>query len=275
MPDSHRLPRFHGPGATLQTGCDCQWGAISTLPGVPHLASIARTIFDRPGPFILMTLALTIIALAIDQQVDLTGQRLLGLVAWAILAVSMIYLSPLERTRVGVVIVVATFGEVVGSIIWGAYDYRLGNLPWFVPPGHGLVYLTGLRISQLGAVRRRGDLFVGLALTFLAGWALWGLFLAERRDVAGAIAAAFLAYFLLRGRARTLYAGVFVFVAFLELYGTWIGTWTWAEHLPGSRIPDGNPPSGIAAGYVLFDIAAITFAPALLAWYYRRRGTSP
>ena len=225
---------------------------------------IAR-LLTQPGPFVVLLFVLTTAALAIDQQVNIWGQHLLGVAGWIVLIGAARYLSHLERSRVAVVVVVATIGEVIGSIIWGAYEYRLGNLPLFVPPGHGLVYLTGLAISQLAIVRRHLQAFIALALTALIGWALWGLVLAERQDVAGAIGAAFLAAFIIGGKSRAIYAGVFVFVAYLELYGTWIGTWTWAETLPGTGIPDGNPPSGIAAGYVLFDIAALTFAPALLA----------
>jgi hypothetical protein len=65
------------------------------------------------------------------------------------------------------------------------------------------------------------------------------------------------------GRAPTLYAGVFIMVALLELYGTAIGSWTWAGAVPGTPVPSGNPPSGIAGVYVLFDIAAIALAPRL------------
>ena len=54
----------------------------------------------------------------------------------------------MERAQTSVVVVVATCAEMIGSVIWGVYTYRLGNLPLFVPPGHGLVYLTGLRLSQ-------------------------------------------------------------------------------------------------------------------------------
>ena len=43
-------------------------------------------------------------------------------------------------------------------------------------------------------------------------------------------------------------------------------------------IPDGNPPSGIAGVYVMFDIAALAMAPAVLAataiprsWFRRGR----
>src|SRR5262249_48546704 len=45
------------------------------------------------------------------------------------------------------------------------------------------------------------------------------------------------------------------------------GTWRWAEEIPGLGVPDGNPPSGAASGYVFFDIAALALAPwLLLAW---------
>jgi hypothetical protein len=69
---------------------------------------------------------------------------------------------------------------------------------------------------------------------------------------------------------------VFLVVATLELYGTAIGTWRGARELPGLGIPDGNPPSGVAAGYVWFDVMALLFAPRLLAavqrtWQLRRR----
>jgi hypothetical protein len=56
---------------------------------------------------------------------------------------------------------------------------------------------------------------------------------------------------------RPVYAGVFFVVAALELYGTALGTWTWEPMVPGLGIPQANPPSGVASGYVLFDVAAL------------------
>jgi len=70
--------------------------------------------------------------------------------------------------------------------------------------------------------------------------------------------------FLWRSRWRTTYAGVFLVVAALELYGTSIGTWRWAHDVPGLGIPDGNPPSGVASGYVWFDVMALLVAPWLV-----------
>jgi hypothetical protein len=79
------------------------------------------------------------------------------------------------------------------------------------------------------------------------------------------LGALLLAYYLVRGRAPAVYAGVFLVVAGLELYGTALGTWTWAETIPGTGIPNGNPPSGVASGYVWFDVLALALAPRLLA----------
>ena len=99
----------------------------------------------------------------------------------------------------------------------------------------------------------------------VGAWALLGLTALERTDAAGAVGAAVLLLFLWRGRAPAVYAGVFFAVAFLEIYGTAIGTWRWAEEIPGLGVPDGNPPSGAASGYVFFDISALALAPAAAA----------
>ena len=147
----------------------------------------------------------------------------------------------MERAQTSVVVVVATTAEVIGSVLWGVYSYRLGNLPLFVPPGHGLVYLTGLRLSQTRWAAARPRVFVGLAIAAVSTWALLGLFVLERRDVAGAIGAAILVLFLLRGRAPAVYAGVFFAVAYLEIYGTAVGTWRWATEIPGSAWPTATP----------------------------------
>ena len=38
------------------------------------------------------------------------------------------------------------------------------------------------------------------------------------------------------------------------------------ETIPGTGVANGNPPSGVAAGYVFFDIVALALAPAVLAF---------
>jgi len=202
--------------------------------------------------------------LLVDTQVALPGQLVLGAVTWGVLGVVLLREKPLVRAQTLVVVAVATCGEIVGSIIWGVYTYRLENLPSFVPPAHGLVYLAGAALAGAARDGRLRTRLVRLALVGAVGWGLAGITVLPRTDVGGALGVTLLALYLLRGRAPAVYAGVFVVVAWLELYGTALGTWSWAVTIPGTGIPNGNPPSGVAAGYVWFDIVALAVAPRLL-----------
>jgi hypothetical protein len=227
----------------------------------------------RPGAFCVAMAAYFAVVLWLDRHVDAQQQLLLGAATWALLLLACRGLGPERLAQVALVVVAATCTEVVGSILWGVYEYRLGNLPAFVPPGHGLVYLTGLRLSECAFVRCRPRPFVFSVLAISLLWTVAGLTVLPRLDVAGALGAATFAVCLLWGRAPTIYAGVFVAVAALEWYGTAVGTWRWAETIPGLGIPDGNPPSGVASGYVLFDVIALALAPVLLRLV--RRGSDP
>ena len=228
-----------------------------------------------PGRVCAFVVGVTLIGLALDRVVWLPGQYVLGLLCWGMLGLALRSATRAERVQTLVVIAVATCFEIIGSIIWGAYIYRHHNLPMFVPPGHGMVYLFGLRLSQTEWVRAHTRLWIGIAAAGLAAWAVIGLTLLPRADVGGAFGCIVLLAFLLRGRNASVYASVFAFVAFLEIYGVSMGTWAWQAHIPGTPIPTGNPPSGIAAGYVFFDIAAIALSPWLLAHWERWRGPAP
>jgi hypothetical protein len=119
------------------------------------------------------------------------------------------------------------------------------------------VYLGGIGLGKSALVRARPRLFVGAVACAALAWGVAGLTVLPRSDVGGALGVAVFLFFLLRGRAPTIYAGVFCVVCFLELWGTAIGIWTWHPVTPGLGLTMGNPPSGAASGYVLFDIAAI------------------
>jgi hypothetical protein len=198
--------------------------------------------------------------LAVDTQVGHGGQLALGALTWLVLAAACVPLDVARRAQVIGVVCFATVGEVTGSLLWGVYHYRLHNLPLFIPPAHGLVFLAG--VSLACSLRERP--LVAVAAAGSIGWALAGLTVLPRLDVAGAVGVPLLCLFLWRSRARATYAGVFLVVAALELYGTAIGTWRWADRLPGLGIADGNPPSGVASGYVWFDVMALLVAPALV-----------
>ena len=195
--------------------------------------------------------------LALDTQVGLAAQLALGVLTWLVLLAALAPLAPVARAQALAVVVFATVGEVTGSLVWGVYTYRLHNLPLFVPPGHGLIYLGGISLSEAGLVRSRPRVFLWAVTACAVLWALAGLTVLPRLDVAGALGVATFLFFLWRGRAPAVYGGVFVVVAFLELWGTAIGLWQWHAITPGLGLPMGNPPSGAMSGYVLFDVVAI------------------
>jgi hypothetical protein len=207
--------------------------------------------------------------LAADHFASFHEQLVLGALTWAALLVAIRHFPVERRAQTIGVVCFATVGEFTGSILWGVYHYRLHNLPTFVPPAHGLVYLTGLSFAL--ALRRYARVVVAVAAAIAASWGLLGLTVLPRRDVAGAVGVPLLLLFLWRSSNRAIYASVFLVVTALELYGTAIGTWRWAKELPGLGIPDGNPPSGVASGYVWFDVMAMLVAPLLLAAVRRAR----
>jgi hypothetical protein len=206
--------------------------------------------------------------LAVDTQASYRQQLALGALTWVVLAAALVPLPAIRRAQVVGVVAFATLGEIAGSLIWGVYRYRLHNLPLFIPPAHGLVYLCGLALSV--ALARHGRALVWTAAALAAAWGLAGLTVLPQRDVAGAIGVPLLLVFLWRSRYRAVYAGVFLVVGVLELYGTAIGTWRWAPEVPGLGIPDGNPPSGVASGYVWFDVMALMVAPLLVRLFAQK-----
>ncbi|MGH3686826.1 MAG: hypothetical protein ACRDRU_14355 [Pseudonocardiaceae bacterium] len=214
------------------------------------------------------------VMLITDPLSGLGAQRALGAATWGVLLWLLRAETPLVRTQVAVVVAFATAVEYTFSLWLKVYVYRLGNIPVFVPPGHGLVYLCALAFGRALIVHRwRVPL---LALTLVAGawYALWGLLGNDRVDMLGAFWFCCLVAFLTRGRSRLLYVGLFAVVTYLELLGTWRGVWEWQPLDPTGLIGIGNPPSGVAGGYGWFDLAALTAAPALLRAWERRTRTS-
>ena len=194
-------------------------------------------------------------------------QRVLGAVTWGILLLLLRAETPLVRAQVAVVVAFATAVEYTFSLGLQVYVYRLDNIPMFVPPGHGLVYLCALALGRSPVTNRWRVPLLALTLTVGASYALWGLLGTNRIDVLGAFWFCCLAAFLTQRRSRLLYVGLFAIVTYLELLGTGLGVWEWQPLDPTGMIGIGNPPSGVAGGYGWFDLAALTAAPALVrAW---------
>jgi hypothetical protein len=194
-----------------------------------------------------------LVALPLDSASTAGQQVLLSVSAWLFLAVALALQAPAVRVQVITLVCVATVLEVIGSIVWGAYRYRLGNLPLFVPAGHGLFYLAALRAASLPLLQRHARRIVVAVTTTATVYMLWGLVRPPLPDLLGLVTWAVFVRFIVRGRFPLLYAVSFVLTMALELYGTGWGIWRWAPALPGLMLPAGNPPTGIGAGYAAMD----------------------
>jgi len=226
------------------------------------------TTFDIRERQILLIVATLALGLAADVQSDLAGQLLISAGVWGVLFWLLGRVDRDVRFALMACLVIATAGEIVLSLAWGLYTYRLGNIPLFVPPGHALMLCLGMSLARRMPEIAAQAIIVGAAIYSLvaaaAGIDTFGipLFLV--------LAAASLAM----PRQRRLYASTFVLSLALELYGTWLGNWTWARDVPGIALVTTNPPGVAGAFYSALD-ALVAAASLLVARRWRTRNNRP
>ena len=200
--------------------------------------------------------------LAFDQLVDFWGQTLTNVGIWAALLFWMRAARPDDQLALAVCIAYATAGEIFLSLVWGLYEYRLANVPLFVPPGHALLFMLG------GIIARHVDDWVEwvvplAAAPFILLLAFTGI---------GTLDALLFALFmlcLLSGRASRLYAVMFVLSLAMEIYGVWLGNWAWAPQAPWLGFTTINPPLAAGAFYCMLDMLVVATVAGL------RPGTAP
>lgn len=191
-----------------------------------------------------------LVGLVADRYGGAWGQPLVSLWVWLLFGVLMFRAAGL-RLRLLACLCIATAGEVVLSLVWGLYDYRLGNLPLFVPPGHVLLYWLGLQWAGRLPVRVIA-LTPWLALAGVSALAVAGI------DWTGpALLAVFVAC-VAWGPSPRLYVTMFLLSLAMELWGTWLGNWTWQGVLPWLGWPVANPPLAAGAFYCVLDLLSET-----------------
>ena len=218
----------------------------------------------------LVIVATLAAGLFVDARTDIAGQTALSAAVWLVLFYVLKGVSDKERRALMTCLVIATTGEMILSIGWGLYTYRLGNIPLFVPPGHVLMLLLGLSLARI-MPQAAAYAILGCAALYSLAAAVAGV------DTLGAALFLILAVSALgMPGQRRLYASTFVLALLLELYGTWLGNWNWAHEVPATVFVTTNPPGVAGAFYCALD-AAVAAVSILLArtWSARPAERSP
>ncbi|MGZ5139126.1 MAG: hypothetical protein ACXWCX_15110, partial [Burkholderiales bacterium] len=206
---------------------------------------------------VLIIAALTI-GLAADVRTGFHGQALISAGIWALLLYLLAQFEQVERRALLSCLVIATAGEIFLSLGWGLYTYRLHNIPLFVPPGHVLLLMLGITMAQRIS-RRTADAILCCAAVYALAAAAMGI-----DTFALPLLAALALISLLMPNHRPLYASTFIVSLVLELYGTWLGSWTWAREVPVIALVTTNPPGVASAFYAVLD-ALVAVTALLLA----------
>ncbi len=202
----------------------------------------------RMNGVIVATIAL---GLLVDQHWAPYGQAVVDVAAWLVLAALWFRSEAPRRPALLACLLFASAGEVFLSLVWGLYDYRLGNIPLFVPPGHVLLFFLGTQIAR--RIPGRGEWWIALAMAPLVGFFAW-----TGRDTLGLPLFAMFLACMAFSPSRKLYATMFLLALSMELYGTWLGNWTWAARAPWLGLAMDNPPLAAGAFYCVLDLLVVT-----------------
>lgn len=220
----------------------------------------AQTNLARPDAVRAAVLAAVIVGgLALDQAVG-WGQTAVNVVVWALFVQLLLGADRPGRVLLIACVLFAGLGECLLSLVWGLYDYRLGNVPLFVPPGHALLLLLGIQVAA--RLPRRVTWWVPAAAAPLVAWQA-----AAGTDRFGVLLFALLLLAMAISPARRLYAVMFVLALAMELYGTWLGNWRWRAEVPWLGLATTNPPLTAGAFYCVLDV--------LVMAAMRRQRTAP
>ena len=181
--------------------------------------------------------------------------------AWTWLALGLVVAlaGPAERRELAACVVLATAGELFLKDVWGLYEYRLGNLPLFIPPGHALVYATARRLA--GAAPDWLPAAVAITFAGVVGAGAW-----RGTDTFGLLwFGVFLACLRWSAHPR-LCATLFLLALAIETYGTALSGWRYFTVEPWFGLTTTNPPVWIGAIYCTLEtLVRVAAAPGAAA----------
>ena len=152
-----------------------------------------------------------------------------------------------ERIEMITVLAFATPMELFFSEVWLIYEYQRGMMPLFVPVGHWFLFDAGRRISAYLPVRK-----AMISLTPFIPLVIYGVW--SGGDTSGIFLLLLVLGFTKWGPQPALYATMAWAALLMELWGTYLANWVWANDVPWTGLTAWNPPLLVGAFYCLGDL---------------------
>ena len=209
--------------------------------------------------------------LLLDYHLADYGQIVVDCATWIVAFGLWARSDPRVRPALLACLILATAGEIFLSLVWGLYEYRLRNIPLFVPPGHVLLFFLGTRIALV--LPQRSEWWIAYAAAPLVMALAW-----QGRDTLGPLLYALFIVCMLASPSRKLYATMFVLSAAMEIYGTWIGNWRWSAEVPWLGLTAANPPLAAGAFYCVLDLLVVSATAAAASpsrWSFATARSAP
>jgi hypothetical protein len=168
---------------------------------------------------------------------------------WCIGVFSYIYWKTDRKERIEMIAVLAfaTPMELFFSEVWLIYEYQRGLMPLFVPVGHYFLFDLGRRVAK--QIPERSPMLLILLLVPLV---VYGAI--KGTDTSAVLLILLTLGFVQWGPEPRLYASMVWLALFMELWGTYLGNWTWAANVPWTGLTAWNPPLLVGAFYCFGDL---------------------
>ncbi|MCH1616656.1 MAG: hypothetical protein L7R83_04025 [Candidatus Poseidonia sp.] len=152
-----------------------------------------------------------------------------------------------ERIEMIAVVALATPMELFFSEVWLVYEYQRDFMPLFVPAGHYFLFDLGRRAAS----KMRVEMALPVLLPFvpMVAYGAW-----TGDDTSGVVMLILVLAFTQWGPQPRLYAAMAWAALAMELWGTFLGNWTWATEVPWTGLTAWNPPLLVGAFYCFGDV---------------------
>ena len=183
---------------------------------------------------------------------DSTAEWPVNLWCWGVFTSIFLMTNRKERIEMLTVIALATPMELFFSEVWLIYEYQRDFMPLFVPAGHYFLFDLGRR----GATQIREDMAMFALIPFVP-LVIYGVYTGG--DTSGLVMLLLLLTFTKWGPQPRLYAVMTWAALAMELWGTYLGNWTWSSEVPWTGLTAWNPPLLVGAFYCFGDLLVNLF----------------